>query len=161
MTGFRKIASIANVIEHLDPEPYSFNGHCWLESKPEARTSIEFECEFMYDAQALVADWPRSTYELRIPFQSCTFQGAIGELFIRGFGQVSGQIIFADGHVLFGGSNEIVKLFAHVCFEENNIVSLAGTYELNGNRHLFSIRGGKNPGSASIANLQSNSKFLS
>ena len=155
MTRLRDITILANLIERLEPEPYVFDGYCWLESTPNALQPLKFNCEFTHDGEALVADWNRGPFEIRIPFRKSSLHRAVAELFIQGFGHMRGQLSFVGSQVLYYGSAELATLFAHICFEESGVVNVVGTYELNGLRHLFSISGGIAPGPAAVANVQS------
>jgi hypothetical protein len=141
MSRQRGINLLAHLIERLEPDPYYFRGHQWRESAPFERQPVEFCCEFTHDDEALVADWGRSSFELRVPFRKSSLSGAVAELFIRGFGHIRGELIFVEGQVIFDGRNDAASVFAHIYFEEDASVNLVGGYELKGQRHLYSICG--------------------
>lgn len=148
----------ADLIEHLEPDPYSFGGHYWSEQQPDDRKRLEFNCEFTNDTQAVVATWEHADFELRVLFAGGATHRARAELFIRGFGQIKGDAAFADGNVLFVGRSDLATVFASAWFGEGNRISLTGTFESNGNRLLYSLVGGIDKGPASIANVQSIAK---
>lgn len=148
----------ADLIERLDSEPYSFGGHYWAELQPDDRKRLEFKCEFTNDSQAVVATWDQAAFELRILFAGGATDRARAELFIRGFGQINGDVVFADGNVLFTGRSELATVFAAASFSEGNRLSLTGTFESAGKRLLYSLVGGIDAGPASIANVRSIAK---
>lgn len=155
MTRMRDITMLVDLIDRIEPDPYIFDGYYWRESTRNAQQSLKFTCEFTHDEEALVVDWNREPFELRIPFRKSYLHGAVAELFIKGFGHMRGHLSFVRGQVLFYVSAELATLFAHICFEQNGVVNVAGTYTLNGIHHLFSIRGGVDTGPATVANVQS------
>lgn len=148
----------ADLIEHLEPDPYSFGGHYWAELQPDDRKRLEFKCEFTNDSQAVVATWDHAAFELRVLFSGGATDRARAELFIRGFGQVNGNVVFADGNVLFIGRSDLATVFATASFSEGDRISLTGTFESAGKRLLYSLIGGIDAGPASIANVRSIAK---
>jgi hypothetical protein len=158
MTLFRGIGMLADLIEQLDPEPYSFSGHYWSEQTPEIQKRIEFKCEFTNDGQAVVVDWRESSFELRIPFGGGTPHSAVLQLFVRGYGHMRGQIHFVDGNVVLSCRNELATVFGHACFDERKIITVVGTFEQKEERCVYSLNGGMNQGSDSLANVRSIAK---
>jgi hypothetical protein len=148
----------ADLIEHLEPDPYSFGGHYWTELQPGDRERLEFKCEFTNDTQAVLATWDHAAFELRVLFAGGATDRARAELFIRGFGRVNGDVVFADGNILFTGRSDLATVFASVWFGEGNRISLTGTFEANGERRVYSLVGGIDEGPASIANVKSIAK---
>lgn len=149
---------LADVIEHLEPDPYTFGGHYWSERAQEFQKPLQFRCEFTHDTQAIVADGPEGSFEMRIPFEGSPPRRPSVQLFIRGFGHTKGELTFSDGNALFVGRNEHATIFAHICFDERGAIAVVGTFESKGERILYSLNGSLDKGPASIANVRSLAK---
>lgn len=153
MVRYHEIITLADLIEKLDPEPYIFTGHYWGLESPELRKQLKFHCEFTHDDLSVIADWQSGPFQVRIPLRDNPLHGAIVQLFVREFGNVPGQLTFSDGDVIFAGSNEVVVIFAHICFDERNVIIVSGTFELNGLRFAYTLNGSRDSGPASVANV--------
>jgi len=71
---------------------------------------MEFDCEFTRDEAAVVADWPGRTFEFRVPYAGSTLEKASVQFFLPGYGHLNGYLRFADGEVLYLGSNDKVTV---------------------------------------------------
>jgi hypothetical protein len=152
------IRSFADLIEHLEPDPYAFVGHYWSESQPEQRKNLEFNCEFTNDTQAVVVSWDHSNFELRILFSGGSATSHPAQLFIRGLGYINGDVLFVDRKVLFAARNTVASVFGHATFEDGPVISVAGTFQTTGERFLYVLNGSLSRGPASLANVQSIAK---
>lgn len=145
----------ADLIEHLEPDPYTFVGHYWPESRPDERKNLEFNCEFTNDTQAVVASWDHSNFELRILFAGGSVSSARAELFVRGLGHINGHMLFVDRNALLTARNDVFSVFGHLLFERGALICVAGTFENKGERFLYVLNGSLSKGPASLANVQS------
>ena len=153
MSRLSPIRTFADLIERLEPDPYVFFGHYWLESQPEHRKEIKFDCEFTNDTQAVVASWDHSNFELRI-----LFAGASAQLFVRGLGYINGRVLFADRNVLLSARNDVAAVFGHIFFEDDAVIHVAGTFEANRERFVYALSGSLATGPASLANVRALAK---
>jgi hypothetical protein len=153
------IRSFADLIEHLEPDPYAFVGHYWSESQPEQRKNLEFQLRVHQRYAGSSCELGSQQFELRI-----LFSGGFGKLatqhscLFRGLGYINGDVLFVDRKVLFAARNTVASVFGHATFEDGPVISVAGTFQTTGERFLYVVKRSLSRGPASLANVQSIAK---